>query len=123
MNHTKKTPTMSATKRRLLMGTAIIVLGLEWALSQTVPTNHVVMPLTNSVNLATVAKLTPTPAAGATRDLHLATPTTPMGNAADTVKLQHPLPPAVTPITVARPVEKLDLEHAAGQTNSQRRQP
>jgi hypothetical protein len=121
MNQTKKNSTVRATRPCLQMGAAILAFGLVSALSQNMPTNHVVVaPLTNSVSLATVAKLTPAPAVGAARDLHLATPTPPTGSVAGTSTVQHPLPPPVTPITVARPVEKVNLEHDAGRTNSQR---
>jgi hypothetical protein len=121
MNQTKKNSTMRVTGPFLQMGTAILACGLVSAMSQNIPTNHVVItPLTNSVSLATVAKLTPAPAVGAARDLHLATPTPPTGSVAGASTVQHPLPPPVTPITVALPVEKLDAEHAAGRTNSQR---
>lgn len=108
MKQSKKTPTMSATVRRWLMGIVTLALGLECALSQNVPsTNHVVAPLTNSVSLATVAKLTPTPAVGSVRNLHLAT-SIPTGSGAVTLTAQHPAPSPVTPIAVARPADKLN---------------
>jgi hypothetical protein len=121
MKQSKINSTIPVTRPCLLTGTAILALGLASALSQNIPTNYVVVaPLTNSVSLVTVAKLTPAPAGGATRELHLATPTPPTGSAAGTSTVQHPSPPAVTPITVARPTERIDLEHAAARTNSQR---
>ena len=95
---------MPTTKRFLFKGAVVLVLGIKSASGENAPTNHVAVPLTNSVTLAEVAKLTPTPTAAPAPNLTWVKQRP--GKVAGTSSLQHPAVPAVTPIIVAPPPKK-----------------